>query len=116
MECNHFAVVGRIPDGTQFRTFEAASFEGNLGLCEFPLPKCREHLSASQLEVDEDDESGLTWKAVMLGYGCGTLLGSVIGYMMLSTGRPIWFNAIAHDLEYMIQKRRKKRRYVYIGK
>jgi leucine-rich repeat protein SHOC2 len=111
---NH--LVGRIPDGTQFRTFEAASFDGNPGLCGFPLPKHCESLSAAQLEVDEDEDSGFTWKVVMLGYGCGTLLGLVMGYMMLSTRRPKWFNAIADDLEYMILKRRKKRRYVYIGK
>ena len=67
MECNHFAVVGRIPDGTQFRTFEAASFEGNLGLCEFPLPKCREHLSASQLEVDEDDREWIDMESGDVG-------------------------------------------------
>ncbi|XP_024969710.1 receptor-like protein 33 [Cynara cardunculus var. scolymus] len=40
---NH--LVGPIPDRTQFKTFEATSFEGNLGLCGFLLPKC-EHRSA----------------------------------------------------------------------
>ncbi|XP_024965122.1 receptor-like protein Cf-9 homolog [Cynara cardunculus var. scolymus] len=111
---NH--LVGRIPDGTQFRTFEATSFEGNPGLCGFPLPKQCEHLSAPQLEIDEDEDSGFTWKVVMLGYGCGTLLGLGMGYMMLSTGRPKWFNAIADEIEHMIMQRQKKRRHVYIGK
>ncbi|XP_024964724.1 receptor-like protein Cf-9 homolog [Cynara cardunculus var. scolymus] len=110
---NH--LVGRIPDGTQVRTFKATSFEGNPGLCGFSLPKC-EHRSAPQLEVDADDESGFTWKVVMLGYGCGTLLGFGMGYMMLSTGRPKWFNAIADEIEHMIIQRRKKRGQVYIGK
>ncbi|XP_024964725.1 receptor-like protein Cf-9 homolog [Cynara cardunculus var. scolymus] len=110
---NH--LVGPIPDGTQFKTFEATSFEGNPGLCGFPLPKC-EHRSARQLEVDGEEESGFTWKVVMLGYGCGTLLGFGMGYMMLSTGRPKWFNLIADEIEYMILRRRKKRRHVYIGK
>ncbi|KAJ9540692.1 hypothetical protein OSB04_027198 [Centaurea solstitialis] len=109
-------LVGRIPDGTQFKTFEAASFEGNLDLCGFPLPKPCEHVSATQLEAGEDEESRFTWKVVMLGYGCGTLIGLAMGYIMLSTGRPKWFNAIADDIEHLIQTRRKKRRYVYIGK
>ncbi|KAJ9541374.1 hypothetical protein OSB04_027880 [Centaurea solstitialis] len=103
---NH--LMGHIPDGTQFRTFDATSFEGNPGLCWFPLPKQCEHPSVSHIVVDGDDESGFTWKVVMLGYGCGTLLGLVVGYMMLSTGRPTWFNTFDDDLEYMIQKRQKK--------
>ncbi|KAJ9553958.1 hypothetical protein OSB04_018003 [Centaurea solstitialis] len=111
---NH--LVGRIPSGTQFKTFEATSFGGNPGLCGFPLPKPCEHVSAPQLEADGDEQSGFTWKVVILGYGCGTILGLALGYIMLSTGKPKWFNAIANDLEHLIGTRRKKRRYVYIGK
>ncbi|KAJ9541376.1 hypothetical protein OSB04_027882 [Centaurea solstitialis] len=109
---NH--LMGHNPDIAQFRTFDATSFEGNPGLCGFPFPQQCEHPSASHIEVDGDDESGFTWKALMLGYGCETLLGLVVGYMMLSIGRPTWFNAFDDDQEYMIQKRRKKRRRVYI--
>ncbi|KAJ9553239.1 hypothetical protein OSB04_017284 [Centaurea solstitialis] len=103
---NH--LVGRIPHGTQFNTFEGSSFGGNSALCGFPLAKHCEHASAPKLEVDGEEESGFTWKVVMLGYGCGTLLGLVLGYLMLSTGRPKWFNAIADMVhrKYMI----------YIGK
>nr|KAJ0211107.1 hypothetical protein LSAT_V11C400225650 [Lactuca sativa] len=110
---NH--LVGRIPSGSQFNTFEASSFGGNLELCGLPLPKKCEHPqeTETQLEVDGDGESGFTWRVVMMGYGCGTLLGLVMGYVMLSTGRPMWFNAIADVGERMI---RTRRRYVYIGK
>ncbi|XP_023752907.1 receptor-like protein 7 [Lactuca sativa] len=110
---NH--LVGRIPQGTQFNTFEGNSFGGNLGLCGFPLPKQCEHPSSPQFEVDEDededeDESGFTWKVVMLGYGCGTLPGLLIGYVMLSTRRPKWFNAIVDSGEHiMIQTFKNKR-------
>nr|GEW65984.1 leucine-rich repeat-containing protein [Tanacetum cinerariifolium]GEW67026.1 leucine-rich repeat-containing protein [Tanacetum cinerariifolium] len=50
-----------------------------------------------QLEIDEGDagESGFTWEVVMLGYGCGTVLGLVMGYFMLSTRKVKWFNAIS---------------------
>ncbi|KAJ9540700.1 hypothetical protein OSB04_027206 [Centaurea solstitialis] len=100
---NH--LVGHIPDGTQFRTFEATSFEGNSGLCGFPLPKHCQHVSTTQLEVDEDEEAGFTWKVVMLGYGCGTILGLVLGYLMMLSGRPKWFSAVVDKGGHMIEMR-----------
>ncbi|XP_024974826.1 receptor-like protein 19 [Cynara cardunculus var. scolymus] len=102
-------LVGRIPGGTQLSTF-GTSFEGNPGLCGFPLPKECKHASAPQLEVDGEDESVFTWKVVMLGYGCGTLVGLLLGYFMLSTGKPKWLNAIVDKIEQMIQRRQNKRR------
>ncbi|KAI3720657.1 hypothetical protein L2E82_31648 [Cichorium intybus] len=68
-------------------------------------------------EDDEDEEeSGFTWKVVTLGFGCGTLLGLVMGYLMLSTEKPKWFNEIADSVEYMLTTRRNKRRFIYIGR
>lgn len=93
---NH--LEGRIPNGNQFNTFQVDSFGGNPKLCGLPLPKrCSEPIKEPQVEGDEDDDedSGFTWKMVMVGYGCGTLLGFVLGCLMLSTRRPKWFNAIA---------------------
>nr|GEV68003.1 leucine-rich repeat-containing protein [Tanacetum cinerariifolium] len=88
---NH--LIGRIPEGTQFNTFDESSFAGNLGLCGFQLPKkCNEQTRKPQLEAHENHEekSGFTWEVVTLGYGCGTLLGLVMGYLMLSTRRVKW--------------------------
>ncbi|KAI7737359.1 hypothetical protein M8C21_028822 [Ambrosia artemisiifolia] len=109
---NH--LVGRIPQGKQFNTFKGNSFGGNPKLCGLPLPnKCGENLQKPQLEGNGDgEEEGnlLTWKEVVLGYGCGALLGIILGYLMLSTGRPKWFNAIVDEAEHMIMKRQNKRR------
>nr|GEV50640.1 hypothetical protein [Tanacetum cinerariifolium] len=111
---NH--LVGRIPGGPQFSTF-STSFGGNSGLYGFPLAK-REHQSSPQVEDNdkEEEESGFTWKMVMLGYGCGTIIGLVMGYLMLSSTRPNWLSAIADAGEQMILKRRDKRRRVYMRK
>ncbi|PWA96368.1 Leucine-rich repeat-containing protein [Artemisia annua] len=96
---NH--LVGRIPEGPQFSTF-GTSFGGNSGLYGSPLPK-REHQSSAQVEddgeYDDEEESGFTWKVVTLGYGCGSLVGLVMGYLMLSTRKVEWFNAIADATE-----------------
>ncbi|KAM0023587.1 putative leucine-rich repeat-containing, plant-type, leucine-rich repeat domain superfamily [Helianthus debilis subsp. tardiflorus] len=107
---NH--LVGHVPQGKQFDTFDNYSFGGNPKLCGPPLTKkCGEHPHELQLEGDGDEEeSGFTWKVVVMGYGCGTLLGMVLGYIMLSTGRPKWFNAIADVANHMILNRQNKRR------
>ncbi|MFS7998014.1 putative leucine-rich repeat domain superfamily [Helianthus anomalus] len=107
---NH--LLGHIPQGKQFDTFDNYSFRGNPKLCGLPLTKkCGEHPHELQLEGDGDEEeSGFTWKVMVMGYGCGVLLGIVLGYIMLSTGRPKWFNAIADVADHMILNRQNKRR------
>ncbi|XP_071738503.1 receptor-like protein 49 [Rutidosis leptorrhynchoides] len=110
---------GRIPSSTQFNTFEG-SFGGNPKLCGLPLPKkCNKNLDESHTEGEEvrdEEENGFTWKVVILGYGCGTLFGFVIGYLMLSTGRPKWYTSITDAGERMILTHQKKRRrIIYIG-
>ncbi|GKC71187.1 leucine-rich repeat-containing protein [Tanacetum coccineum] len=115
-------LVGRIPQGKQFNTFDESSYGGNLGLCGFPLSNNCEQLSSPHIYGDGDeeevDESGFTWKVVMLGYGCGTLVGLMMGYLMLSTRKVKWFNAIANATESLVLKKmkKKKRRHIYIGK
>ncbi|MFS8013112.1 putative leucine-rich [Helianthus anomalus] len=107
---NH--LVGHIPQGKQFDTFDNYSFGGNPKLCGLPLTKkCGEHPHELQLEGDGDEEeSGFTWKVVVMGYRCGVLLGIVLGYLMLSIGRPKWFNAIADVADHMILNRQNNRR------
>ncbi|XP_071738504.1 receptor-like protein 32 [Rutidosis leptorrhynchoides] len=104
-----------IPEGNQFDTFNMSSFQGNPKLCGSPLPnKCSEQ--SDEPELDDEVDNGFTWRVVMMGYGCGTFVGLLMGYLILSSGRPKWFNAIADAGEYLIHTRRTKRRYVYIGK
>ncbi|GJT40577.1 leucine-rich repeat-containing protein [Tanacetum coccineum] len=111
-------LIGRIPEGTQFNTFDESSFARNSGLCGFPLPKkCSERTHKPQLEEHEnlEEKNRFTWEVVTLGYGCGTLLGLVTGYLMLSTRKVKWFNAIADAGEHFILQR-NKRKYVFIGR
>ncbi|PWA88277.1 hypothetical protein CTI12_AA116720 [Artemisia annua] len=68
---NFNSMKRRIPDGRQFNTFDENSFEGNVGLCGFPLPKkCNEYTHKPQLESHEghEEESGFTWEVLTLGY------------------------------------------------
>ncbi|XP_045832457.1 receptor-like protein 9DC3 isoform X1 [Trifolium pratense] len=88
---NH--LIGDIPQGKQFNTFSNDSYEGNIGLCGFPLSKkCRieQHSppSASNFRSEEKFEFG--WKPVAIGYGCGFVIGIGLGYVVFLIGKPRW--------------------------
>nr|XP_048337087.1 receptor-like protein 7 [Ziziphus jujuba var. spinosa] len=77
-------LVGPIPQGGQVQTF-LASFEGNMGLCGIQLSgKCETHIPSSTDHYNEKSDfiSVFGWKAVVMGYGCGLLIGMVAGHVM----------------------------------
>jgi Leucine-rich repeat (LRR) protein len=91
---------GPIPGGKQFNTFDPSSFQGNLGLCGFPMPtECNNGvvppLPPSNFNEGDDStlfEDGFGWKAVAMGYGCGFVFGVTMGYIVFRTRRPAWFH------------------------
>ncbi|XP_027923617.1 receptor-like protein Cf-9 homolog [Vigna unguiculata] len=89
---NH--IVGAIPEGKQFNTFSNDSYEGNSGLCGFPLTKkCSkepEEHSPTSLPFKREDGFGFGWKAVALGYGCGMVFGMGMGCCVFLIGKPQW--------------------------
>jgi len=73
---------GPIPKGGQFNTFLNTSYLENSGLCGSPLSKeCGDPASSPPTKEDEDSRflPGLTWQAVVIGYGTGLCVGLVIG-------------------------------------
>ncbi|XP_017979770.1 PREDICTED: protein BRASSINOSTEROID INSENSITIVE 1 [Theobroma cacao] len=88
-------LVGPIPHGKQFDTFENDSYGGNLGLCGLPLSKqCGDPEPkplVPMVKEDEGSDIAFIWKVVMMGYGCGVVLGLSMGYIVFTTGRPWWF-------------------------
>ncbi|GKC12407.1 leucine-rich repeat-containing protein [Tanacetum coccineum] len=128
LNLSHNSLYGRIPDSlgklSEIESLDLswnqltgnipqsiAGIKGNLGLCGFPLPKKCSHKPQLEEHENHEEKSGFTWEVVTLGYGCGTLLGLVMGYLMLSTRKVKWFNLIADAGEHMILER-NKRRYV----
>ncbi|XP_057989632.1 receptor-like protein 9DC3 [Hevea brasiliensis] len=91
---SHNRLEGPIPEGKQFNTFDNTSYEGNLGLCGFPLEKCdngeRQKPTGSK-EDDSESKIGFGWKPVLAGYGCGVIFGVVMGYIVFKTRKPTWF-------------------------
>ncbi|GJU40084.1 leucine-rich repeat-containing protein [Tanacetum coccineum] len=76
-------LVGRILDGTEYT-----------------------HKPQLEAREDQEEESGFTWEVVILGYGCGMLLGLAMGYFMLSTRKVKWFNAFADAAQSLVLKKK----------
>ncbi|KAI5571357.1 hypothetical protein BDE02_11G089100 [Populus trichocarpa] len=95
---------GLIPQGKQFNTFENGSYEGNLGLCGFPLQvKCNkgegQQPPPSNFEKQGSMfEEGFGWKAVTMGYGCGFVFGVSIGYVVFRARKAAWFVNMVEDI------------------
>ncbi|KAH0728901.1 hypothetical protein KY289_000089 [Solanum tuberosum] len=77
------------PKGKQFDTFENSSYQGNDGLHRLPLSKhCggddRVPQATTSVELDQEEEEEdspmISWQAVLMGYGCGLVIGLIQVY------------------------------------
>lgn len=105
-------LVGEIPSGRQFNTFSSSSFDGNPGLCGFPLLKsCNEQPASPGRENHEDQGGWMSWwKAVLIGYGPGLVLGISLGYIFLETGKPTWLGRFVSRVEWKLMQRSTTRK------
>ncbi|KAH0724455.1 hypothetical protein KY284_000320 [Solanum tuberosum] len=95
---SHNHLVGCIPKGKQFDTFETSSYQGNEGLRGFPLSK------------DCGGDDGV----VLMGYCCGLVIVLSVIYIMLSTQNLVWFSRMVDQLEHRIITRMKKHKKGYV--
>lgn len=81
--------MGAITRGNQFDGFGKVAFIGNMGLCGFQLSiTCDDGTQPpSSLEYDLDWARLFDWKFILVGYGCGLLIGISVCYILLSDKR-----------------------------
>ncbi|KAK6934564.1 Leucine-rich repeat-containing N-terminal, plant-type [Dillenia turbinata] len=87
LDLSHNHLEGSIPRSCQFDTFPNTSYLGNPGLCGFPLSKpCGEAevtpQPSSDLNQTQNSQSiiyDFDWKVVTIGYGCGMVVGVIMG-------------------------------------
>ncbi|KAF5459226.1 hypothetical protein F2P56_023198 [Juglans regia] len=86
-------LTGPIPHGSQFERFPNSSFDSNPGLCGMPLSKaCGDSLPKPPNEENQGLVSPFEfgWKVVAIGYGCGFVIGIVIGQWVIARKQD-WF-------------------------
>ncbi|XP_048333562.2 receptor like protein 22-like [Ziziphus jujuba] len=75
-------LTGPIPQDGQLDTFPSSSFEDNPGLCGSQLSSKKCDAKETPISDVESDDS-FTWIPIVMGYGCGLMVGFIIGYVTL---------------------------------
>ncbi|XP_028105272.1 receptor-like protein 9DC3 [Camellia sinensis] len=125
LNLSHNDLVGNIPSSLgNLRLLESLDLASNQLSGNIPrqltsltfLEECGDsktpQLHSTPMLHKEDDPtfpSEFNWKVVGMGYGCGMVLGLVMGYLMFLTGKPKWFVRIAEGERYSKGRRSHKR-------
>ncbi|KAK8972081.1 hypothetical protein V6N11_061889 [Hibiscus sabdariffa] len=106
LNLSHNHLKGPIPQGKQFDTFTNDSYLGNLDLCGLPLSRGCNNDAETPTKLDRDDDDEINWKfSILMGYGCGLVLGLSMAYIVFTTGKPWWFIRIFEKTRQRFAKR-----------
>ncbi|XP_042012463.1 receptor-like protein 33 [Salvia splendens] len=103
-------LVGGIPNGPQFQTFSPNSFEGNKGLCGFPLRNCNGPPGAG-ITPSKSKHKEIEWEFVFAALGYVVGLGSIFWALLCCRSfREPYFEKIEEVAEEILNRRAEKRR------
>ncbi|XP_017251211.2 receptor like protein 22 [Daucus carota subsp. sativus] len=113
---SHNNLTGRIPQGTQFSTFDNNSYIGNSGLFGFPVSK---NCGAPQSPPDDNEDgseedkfpSGFDWLFILVGLGSGLVVGFVMGDISMDR-HPWLIRRIVRKFGRTEKKPRTRRRQI----
>ncbi|KAL3733191.1 hypothetical protein ACJRO7_022679 [Eucalyptus globulus] len=104
-------LIRPIPRGRQFNTFKSDLFAMNPRLCGFPLPEtCTNNPQEIPLvtilqENDTGHGSWFEWRAILMGYGCGTVGGVSLGYIVLGSKKFEWLTGLLEKKGANVRKK-----------
>ena len=101
-----------ISKGRQFQTFSVESFEGNPGLCGFPLNRRCNHTDELSLREHEDVEAKreIEWEYVFAAFGYVVGFGSIVWLLLCRRFREKYFGKIEEVVEDIFIRRDMNRR------
>ncbi|KAL1542445.1 receptor-like protein 35 [Salvia divinorum] len=106
--------VGVIPKGQQIQTFSADSFEGNSGLCGFPLDISCSNTSVpppAGYDENEEEKREIEWEYVCAAVGYVVGVGSIVWLLLFCRSfREKYFGKIEEVAEEMFIARDMRRR------
>ena len=106
-------LVGMIPKGRQIQTFSAESYNGNPGLCGFPLNINCSHtgeLSPREHE-DVEEKREIEWEYVSAALGYVVGFGSIVWLLLFCRSfRHTYFGKIDEIIEEVFEARNRRRR------
>ncbi|XP_042019472.1 receptor-like protein 7 [Salvia splendens] len=105
-------LVGMIPNGRQFQTFSVESFEGNPGLCGFPLRTNCSHTDGNDSDHDGAEEKReIEWEYVSVAIGYVVALGVIVWLLLFCRSfSDIYFDKLDEIVEEICDGRNRRRR------
>ncbi|XP_042012625.1 receptor-like protein 19 [Salvia splendens] len=116
MNVSYNHLTGMIPTGRQFQTLSADLFEGNAGLCGFPLDRSCSRPPHGPSEAKDDDatplESEIEWEYVFAASGYVVGIGSVAWTLLCCRRlRERYFEKIEEVADKIFYERGRRRRH-----